>query len=156
MSARIFQLFSRNSTVLLLLLLLSPAAFGQAFPRPRVDAGPKPKNVHGIVQDLSGKPLPGARVFLKDVKTKIVRTLETGQNGEYSVFALPPTADYELYAEFKGKESDKKYRSSFLNRENNVLNFQLAVSVIEDSSSDRKPGVTFKSFDLVDLRSSFT
>ena len=156
MSARIFQLFSRNSTVLLLLLLISPAAFGQAFPRPPADAGPKPKNVHGIVQDLRGKPLPGARIFLKDMKTKIVRTLEAGENGEYSVFALPPTVDYEIYAAFKGKESDKKYVSSFLNREDNVLNFQLAVSVIEDTSGEEKPGVAFKSFDLVDLRASFT
>jgi pimeloyl-ACP methyl ester carboxylesterase len=91
------------------------------------------------------------------MKTKVVRTLETDQNGEYAVFALPPTVDYELYAEFKGKESEKKYVSSFLNREDNVLNFQLDVSVTEDTA-DRpaEPGVMFKSFDLVELRASFS
>jgi len=149
-------LLSRNSTFLLLFLLIGLPAYPQAFPRPRADTGPKPKNVHGIVQDLRGSPLPGARVFLKDMKTKVIRTLETDQNGEYTVFALPPTVDYELYAEFKGKQSEKKYVSSFLNREDNVLNFQLDVAVIEANTAEpASPGVAFKSFDLVDLRASF-
>ena len=125
-------------------------------PRPRRDEGPKPKNVHGIVQDVHGNPLSGARVFLKDMKTKVVRTLEADQGGEFKIFALPPTVDYELYAEFKGKQSEKKYVSSYLNREDNVLNFQVDAAGTEsklvDSSS---PGVSFKSFDLVDLRASF-
>ena len=157
MSARIFQLFLRNSAVLVFFLLVGTQAFGQAFPRPPVAAAPKPKNVHGIVQDLRGKALPGARVFLRDMKTKVVRTLQTDENGQYSVFALPATVDYEVYAEFKGKESQKKFVSSFLNREDNVLNFQIEATVIEDSSDEAaRPGVAFKSFDLVDLRASFT
>ena len=82
--------------------MLACAAYGQAFPRPPRDAGPKPKNVHGVVQDARGNRLPGARIFLKDVKTKIVRTLQTDEKGEYATIALPPTVDYELYAEFKG------------------------------------------------------
>ena len=158
MNARIFQSFSRNSVTLLSLLLITSAAYGQAFPRPPRDAGPKPKNVHGVVQDARGNRLPGARVFLKDVKTKIVRTLQTDEKGEYATFALPPTVDYELYAEFKGKESEKKYVSSYLNREDNVVNFQLDVSVIDTASGppgEARPGVAFKSFDLVDLRASF-
>jgi pimeloyl-ACP methyl ester carboxylesterase len=108
------------------------------------------------VQDLTGKPVAGARIFLKDMKTKIVRTLQADENGAYTVYALPPTIDYELYAEFKGKESEKKYVSSYLNREDNVLNFQLAVSVTDETPVKAKPAVAFKSFDLVDLRASFT
>src|SRR5207244_1755399 len=85
-----------------------------------------------------------------------VRTIETDQNGEYKVFALPPNVDYELYADFKGKSSEKKFVSSFLNLEDNVLNFQLDVAVIEGKAdSPPNPGVTFKSFDLVDLHASF-
>src|SRR6266850_8227277 len=136
--------------------LLSGPAYAQLFPKARPDNVVKPKNIHGIVQDLRGSPLPGARVFLRDMKTKIVRTLETDQNGEYKVFALAPAVDYELYAEFKGKPSEKKYVSSFLNREDNVLNFQLDVAVIEANTVEAAtPGVAFKSFDLVDLRASF-
>src|SRR5581483_9881093 len=44
---------------------------GQAFPRPRKDTGPKPKNIRGLVTDARGKPLPGAQIFVRDVKTKV-------------------------------------------------------------------------------------
>jgi dienelactone hydrolase len=109
------------------------------------------------VQDLRGKPLSGARVFLKDMKSNVVRTLQTDQNGEYKVFALTPTVDYEVYAEFKGKTSDKKVISSFLNREDNVLNFQLDVAVVDDTANASTPeqSATFKTYDLVELHASF-
>src|SRR4030095_16153980 len=103
-------------------LCLCVSAEAQLFPKARRDTGPKPKNIHGVVQDLRGKAVVGARVFIKDMKTAVIRTLETDQNGAYSVYALTPTVDYELYAEFKGKTSEKKFVSSFLNREDNVLN----------------------------------
>src|SRR2546428_6767069 len=135
---------------------LSLTAEAQLFPKGRPNTGPKPKNIHGVVQDLRGKPLAGARVFVKDMKTKVVRTLETDQAGEYKVYALTPTVDYEIYAEFKGKASEKKFVSSFLNREDNVLNFQLDVTVIETSAGDSSnAGPSFKSFDLVNLHASF-
>jgi len=138
-------------------LCLGVSAEAQLFPKARRDTGPKPKNIHGVVQDLRGRALPGARVFLKDMKTNIVRTLETDQNGEYKVFALTPTVDYELYAEFKGKNSEKKFVSAFLNREDNVLNFQLDVAVVENTTSTNptETEATFKTFDLVELHASF-
>src|SRR5438552_17940955 len=138
-------------------LWLSSTAEAQLFPKARRDTGPKPKNIHGVVLDLRGKPLAAARVFLKDMKTNIVRTLQSDDKGEYKVFALTPTVDYEVYAEFKGKASEKKFVSSFLNREDNVLNFQLDVAVIDGAAatvpSDQGPA--FKSFDLVELHASF-
>jgi pimeloyl-ACP methyl ester carboxylesterase len=135
---------------------LTVDAHGQAFPRPRPDTGPKPKNVHGLVLDMRGQPLPGALVFIRDMKTKIIRTLETDSKGEYRVNALTPTVDYEVYASYKGKESEKKFVSSFLNREDNVLSFQLDVSVIEGAgTSATDNGPSFKSFDLVELHASF-
>jgi pimeloyl-ACP methyl ester carboxylesterase len=133
------------------------AAEPQLFPKTRRDTGPKPKNIHGVVQDLRGKPLAGARVFIKDMKSNVVRTLQTDQNGEYKVFALTPTVDYELYADFKGKTSDKKIVSSFLNREDNVLNFQLDVAVVDNAAtaSTTEQTATFKTYDLVELHASF-
>src|SRR5262249_9687537 len=115
------------------------SAEAQLLPKTRRDTGPKPKNIHGIVQDLRGKPLVGARVFLKNLKTNVIRTLETDQSGEYKVFGLTPDVDYELYADFKGKPSDKKVISSFLNREDNVLNFQLDVAVVDNATSATAP-----------------
>src|SRR5262245_47249313 len=81
----------RWSAAVILLLWFSVSVEAQLFPKTRRDTGPKPKNIHGVVQDLRGKPLPGARVFLRDMKTSVIRTLETDQNGEYKVFGLTPT-----------------------------------------------------------------
>ena len=130
-------------------------AEAQLFPKARRDTGPKPKNIHGIVQDLRGKPLIGARVFLRNMKTNVVRTLETDPNGEYKVFGLAPDVDYELFADFKGKASDKKFVSSFLNREDNVLNFQLDVAVVDSAPNSPPSDATFKTYDLVELHASF-
>jgi len=133
---------------------LAASAGAQLFPKKR-DTGPKPKNIHGIVQDLQNKPVVGARVFLKNMQTSVVRTLETDQNGEYKVFGLNAMVDYELYADFKGKSSEKKFVSSYLNREDNVLNFQLDVAGSASASApSTAAGPTFKSFDLVELHAS--
>jgi pimeloyl-ACP methyl ester carboxylesterase len=131
-------------------------SYGQAFPRPRKDSGPRLKTVHGLVLDARGNPLLGARVFIRDMKSKIVRTLQTDQMGAYRVSGLTPAADYEVYAEFKGKESEKKIVSSYLDREDNVLNFQLDVSVIDSApGAAADTGGTFKTFDLIELHASF-
>src|SRR5688572_22772618 len=74
-------------------LCLVSSSEAQLFPKGRRDTGPKPKNIHGLVSDLRGKPLAGARVFVKDVKTNVVRTLTTDQDGIYKLYALPPTVD---------------------------------------------------------------
>jgi pimeloyl-ACP methyl ester carboxylesterase len=144
------------SAVLSLALFVLPAD-AQLFPRGRRDTGPKPKNIHGLVTDMRGKPLAGARVYVRDTKSNVVRTLTTDQDGLYKLYALPPTVDYEVHAEFKGKATDKKIVSQFLNREDNVVNFQVDVAVIEGGIADA-PGsaetATFRSFDLVDLRAS--
>jgi pimeloyl-ACP methyl ester carboxylesterase len=98
----------------------------------------------------------GARVFIRDTKTNVVRTIETDAEGLYRVYALSPTVDYEVHAEFKGKASDKKVISSFLNREDNVVNFQLDVAVIESGGlAPDQSGPAFQAFDLTDLHASF-
>lgn len=143
-------------TCLLLLLIAAPLEAQFGLPTRRRDEGPKPKNVHGLVQDLRGKPLAGARVFIRDTKTNTSRTVETDADGIYKVFALAPTSDYEVHAEFKGKSSDKKFVSSFLNREDNVLNFQLDVAAVETGGlAPDQGGPSFQTFDLTELHASF-
>jgi pimeloyl-ACP methyl ester carboxylesterase len=136
---------------------MSLPAEAQLFPRRRADTGPKPKNVHGAVQDARGKPIAGARVFIRDMKSNVTRTLTTDQEGIYKVYALPPTVDYEVYAEFKGQASEKKFVSSFLNREDNVLNFQIDMAVVDGGGSPApsESGPTLQTFDLVQLRATF-
>src|SRR5438046_9437957 len=102
MSARTFQSYLRNSVLLLSSFLVCLPADAQLFPKARPDNVIKPKNIHGVVQDVRGTPLAGARVFLRDMKTKVMRTIETDQNGEYKVFALPPNVDYAPYGALQG------------------------------------------------------
>src|SRR5215813_770098 len=119
-------------TVLALALPLeAQITFGGGATRRRPDEAPKPKRIHGIVQDARGKPLAGARVFIRNTKNNITRTASTVEDGTYTIAGLPPDADYEVSAEFKGQSSEKKIVSSLLNREDNLINFQLNVAMID-------------------------
>jgi pimeloyl-ACP methyl ester carboxylesterase len=140
--------------VFTLLSVAAVPAEAQLFPRNRRDTGPKPKNIQGLVSDVKGQPIVGARVYVRDVKSKVVRTLTTDESGIYKLFALPPTVDYEVHAEFKGMATDKKIISQFLNREDNVLNFKIDTAISDDSDDTAGNVVTFRSYDLVDLHAS--
>ena len=130
--------------------------FGGGSTRRRPDSAPKAKNVRGIVQDLRGNPLPGARVFIKNLKTTVTRTLVVDDKGAFAVFALPPDVDYEVTADFKGQTTPRKLISSFLDREDNVINFQIDVTVIAGAGGIADDsGPTFQTQDRVDLRASF-
>jgi pimeloyl-ACP methyl ester carboxylesterase len=72
----------------------------------------------------------------------------------YSVFALPPDVDYEVTADFRGQVSPRKLVSSFLDREDNVLNFQIDVAVTAGAVADDN-GPTFQTLDRVQLKASF-
>jgi len=133
---------------------------GRTIPRVRPDAAPKPKTIHGIVEDSSGNPVEGAHVLVRDTKTNVTRTLTTNANGVYSGTAFPASSDYEVTAEFRGQVSEKKPVSSFLDREDNVLNFQIKVSVAAVSpdapvrAAPAAPGPQINTFDLVKLQAS--
>jgi pimeloyl-ACP methyl ester carboxylesterase len=142
---------------LFLILLVSIPADAQFIQRRRPESGPQPKNIRGIVQDMRGRALADARVFVRDMKSNVTRTLTTDQQGIYSIFALPPNIDYEVYADFLGQASEKKYVSGFLDRQDNVLNFQIEMAAIDaGGATDREStGPQFDTFDLVTLRASF-
>jgi len=147
------------AVVVLALPLEAQVRIGGGATRRRADEGPKPKNVHGIVQDARGKPLVAARVFVRNTKTNTTRTVTTNDQGLYSINALPPEVDYEVSADYKGQGSEKRMLSALLNREDNVFNFQIDVAVIEggagDKPADRSSGPEFDTFDLVRLHASF-
>jgi len=134
---------------------------GRTIPRVRPDTGPKPKTIRGIVQDANGRPIDGAHVLVKDVKSGVLRTLTTNPDGVYSGTAFPSKADYEVTAEFKGQISEKKSVSSFLDREDNILNFQIKVTVAAAAptaparnTAAASAGPTFNTFDLVKLQAT--
>ena len=128
---------------------------------PRKNTGPKPKTIHGMVEDSNGNPLEGAHVLVRDTRTNVTRTLTTTPDGVYSGTAFPPGSDYEVTAEYRGQISDKKSVSSFLDREDNVLNFRFKVAAGAAASNTPARAVTsvpvgpqINTFDLVKLQAT--
>jgi len=128
---------------------------GRTIPRARPDSGPKPKTIRGTVQTPEGRAIEGAHVLVRDVKSDVTRTLTTNTEGIYNGAGFPSNADYEVIAEFHGQISEKKSISAFLDREDNVLNFQLKVassaSLGPAPDTGKPPGLRIDTFDLVKL-----
>lgn len=144
------KLRSRHLLVPILLLAFAVTVFPQ---RPE----PEPKTIHGVVRDVRGQRIAEARVFVRDTETQIIRTLTTDTDGLYNINGLPADADYEVHAEFQGKESRHRIVSSFLNRQDNLLNFELDVTIVlsnKDIAEDEN-ALQFNTFDLVQIYGSF-
>jgi alpha-beta hydrolase superfamily lysophospholipase len=127
----------------------------------RKNNGQKTKTIHGMVEDTNGNPLDGAHILVRDTKSNVTRTLTTGSDGLYGGTAFPASSDYEVTAEYHGQTSDKKLVSSFLDREDNVLNFRFkaAAEAATPNTSARAvetspPGPQINTFDLVRLQAT--
>lgn len=150
----------RAALAFLILLLATPMAQAQitirGLGRGRVDT-PKTKNIHGVVQDQAGKPIVGARVLILNTKDSTSRTVTTDANGAYEIRGLPPDVNYEVRADFKGAVSEKKTVSALLDREDNLISFQLGLVASNTSATPATAdtGPEFQTFDLVKLKASF-
>src|SRR5262249_45069851 len=105
---------------MVLLLVLTPSSPG--WTKEKI---PPTKSIHGRVTDANKNPLAGAKVFVKNLKQKTTTILVTDQDGLYSVAGLDPKVDYEVHAEYGNLQSETKAISSFLNRFDNLFNFEL-------------------------------
>lgn len=95
-------------------LLAPPAAQAQNFGQ---------RSVAGKVVDDRESPVSDATVFLKDLKTKSVRSFTSTDDGSFRFAQVGMVDDYEVWAE-KGKlKSSVKSISSFDSRKE--LNFEL-------------------------------
>lgn len=83
------------------------------------------RTVHGVVGDKSDTPVPSAVVFLKNMRTKAVRSYIASQAGEFRFSGLDPNADYELHAEKDGGKSQTRTVSSFDSRKDITLNLKI-------------------------------
>ena len=116
----------------------------------------KTKTVHGVVQDQQGKPIPGARISIRNTKDNTVRTATTDATGSYSVKGLPPDVNYEVRADYRGVISERKAVSALLDREDNLLSFDLNVAVLDTGApAVADSGPDLQTFDLVKLKASF-
>jgi hypothetical protein len=71
------------------------------------------RNVAGLVIDDNSAPVQGATVFLKNQKTKSIRSYTSAGNGRFRFAQVGMTDDYDLWAEKDGKKSPTKTVSSW-------------------------------------------
>ncbi len=79
----------------------------------------------GRVSDRQDNSLPDAVLYLSYTRTQAVKTYTVGADGMYRFPELSLNVDYEVYAQFNGRKSEKKTVSHFDDRR--LLNINLRV-----------------------------
>jgi hypothetical protein len=69
--------------------------------------------VIGAVVDDASAAVPGATVFLRNAKTKSIRSYTSGNNGRFRFAQVNMSEDFDLWAEKDGKKSAVKTVSSW-------------------------------------------
>ncbi len=69
--------------------------------------------VMGSVVDAESAAVAGATVFLKNLKTKSIRSYTSASNGRFRFAQVNMTQDYDLWAEKNGKKTAVKTVSSW-------------------------------------------
>ncbi len=64
--------------------------------------------VMGAVVDANSAPVVGATVFMKDVKSKNIRSFSSVEKGRFRFASVKMAEDHELWAEKNGKKSAVK------------------------------------------------
>ena len=72
--------------------------------------------VNGVVENPGGGVLSGATVFLRNVKSKAIRSYTTADDGHFRFVQVNMPEDFELWAEKDGKKSPVKTISSWDSR----------------------------------------
>jgi hypothetical protein len=96
--------------------LLAPAAMGQNLGQ---------RTVSGTVLDLASEPVVGATVFLKNEKTKAIRSYTSTADGHFHFAQIDMADDYDLWAEKAGKKSATKTVSSWDARKDFISDLKL-------------------------------
>ena len=69
--------------------------------------------VKGSVVDENSVPVAGATVFLKDLKSKTIRSYSTTEKGRFQFVQVNMAIDHELWAEKNGRKTAVKTVSSW-------------------------------------------
>ena len=72
--------------------------------------------VVGTVIDAGSTPVAGATVFLKDLKTKVVRSYSSDAKGRFRFTQVDMAEDHEIWGESNGKKSPVKTVSEWDSR----------------------------------------
>jgi hypothetical protein len=81
--------------------------------------------VSGAVLDASSEPVVGATVFLKNQKTKSIRSYTSTAKGHYYFAQVNMVDDYDLWAEKGGQKSATKTVSAWDSRKDFVSDLKL-------------------------------
>jgi hypothetical protein len=74
------------------------------------------RTVTGTVLDAASNPVQGATVFLKNQKSKTIRSFTSLANGHFSFAQVNKADDFDLWAEKNGHKSEVKTVSSWDDR----------------------------------------
>jgi hypothetical protein len=95
---------------------LAPAAMAQNLGQ---------RTVSGTVLNAGSEPVVGATVFLKNEKTKAIRSYTSTADGHYHFAQIDMSDDYDLWAEKDGKKSATKTVSSWDARKEFISDLKL-------------------------------
>jgi len=83
------------------------------------------RSVRGVVTDKADKPVQNSVVFLKNLRTNLVLSHFTDQEGSYRFTGLDPNVDYEIHAEAGEEKSASRTVTSLDSRKEITLNLRL-------------------------------
>lgn len=124
----------RNRTIVIASILMAGIALG-AVPARRMGCGSSigvvtaeaqnfgQRTIQGKVVDDTESVVSGATVFLKNLKTKSVKSFTSAQDGAFRFAQVGMVDDYEVWSEKGSKKSAVKTVSSFDSRK--LLDFDL-------------------------------
>jgi hypothetical protein len=83
------------------------------------------RTVSGTISDVSSQPVVGATVFLKNEKTKAIRSYISTADGHYRFSQVDMSVDFDLWAEKDGRKSATKTVSSWDDRKEFVSDLKI-------------------------------
>lgn len=83
------------------------------------------RTVRGVVVNASETPVSGAVVYLKNMKTRTVRTYFSSAAGGYHFSGLDPNVNYQVHAEDRDLTSAIHLISSFDSNPDIVINLKV-------------------------------
>ena len=116
---------TRYRPILAMLLLVICATTLPAQDVKKKKGQPATRVVQGTVYDEADKPVTGAVVQLKDMRTLQVRSFISQEDGAYHFSELKVDNDYQLKADFSGTTSGWKTLSIFDTRNTPVINLKM-------------------------------
>jgi hypothetical protein len=96
--------------------LSAPVAWGQNLGE---------RTVSGTILDESSQPVVGATVFLKNEKTKAIRSYISTAGGHFRFSQVDMSVDFDLWSEKDGKKSAIRTVSSWDDRKDFILDLKI-------------------------------